>query len=108
MNKLIVDALKTLNVPVAFQKYSGTALTYITFFIYNEQGEAWADDAEIQTGYYVQVDIWSKSDYTTLVNDVIFAMKSVGFIRNYAADLYETDTNTYHKAIRFNYMRGDI
>jgi len=108
MNKLIVDTLKPLNVPIAFQKYSGTASTYITFFIYNEQGEAWADDAEIQTGYYVQVDVWSKSDYTTVVNDVITAMQNEGFIRTYASDLYESAANIYHKAIRFNYMRGDV
>ena len=105
MNKLIIDTLKPLGVPVAFQKYSGSELTYITFFIYNEQGELWADNAEIQTGYYVQVDVWSKTDYTTLVADVIIEMENIGFIRSYATDLYENDTNTYHKSIRFSYTK---
>ena len=105
MNKLIIEILKPLGVPVAFQKYDGKEPTYITFFIYNEQGEAWSDDSEIITGYYVQVDVWSKSDYMALVDNVIIAMQNEGFIRSYAADLYESDTQTYHKAIRFNYMK---
>lgn len=107
MNKLIIDTLKPLNIPVTFQKYDGKSLTYITFFIYNEQGEIWADDTEILTGYYVQVDVWSKSDYITLVESVISLMQNVGFKRTYAIDLYESDTATYHKTIRFNYMKGE-
>jgi len=107
MNKLIIDTLKSLGVPVAFQKYSGSELKYITFFIYNEQGELWGDDTEIQTGYYVQVDVWSKTDYTTIVDNAITTMRDIGFIRSYATDLYENDTNTYHKSIRFSYMKGE-
>lgn len=107
MNETIINTLKPLGVPVVFQKYSGSESTYITFFIYNEQGQFWADDTEIQTGYYIQVDVWSKSNYSALVNDVISLMKNAGFKRNFAADLYEEETNTYHKSIRFNYVKED-
>jgi hypothetical protein len=105
MNKLIMDTLKSLNIPVSFQKYTGSATQYITFFLYGEQGEAWADNLEKETGYYVQVDVWSKSDYTSLVASVTSAMTSAGFKRTYAADMYEQDTQVYHKAIRFNYFK---
>ena len=89
MNTTIKNVLEPLGIPVSFQKYSGTSDTYITFFCYDERGEAWADNIETQTGFYVQVDVWSKTDYTDLVNSVVIAMTNAGFRRGYAADFYE-------------------
>ncbi|HEX9060410.1 MAG TPA: hypothetical protein VF941_09545 [Clostridia bacterium] len=107
VNKLIIDTLKPLNTPVSFQAYSGTASTYITFFIYNELGEAYSENKEKATGFYVQVDIWSKTDYTQLAKDVKTAMENAGFKRTSGADLYESETETYHKAIRFVYVQAN-
>lgn len=104
INKLVIEALKSLNVPVSFQKYNGKESTYITFFNYLEQGEQYADNEEKSTGYYIQIDIWSKSDYTELIENVKNAMETAGFIRTSAADLFESDTKIYHKAIRFFYL----
>lgn len=103
-NSLIVNALKSLGVPVSWQKYSGTETTYITFFSYNEQGEQFADDLELVTGYYVQVDVWSKSDYKNLADQVRSLMEAVGFSRTTAQDLIEFDTLIFHKAMRFSYF----
>lgn len=103
MNKLIIDTLKSLNVPTAFLKYTGSSTTYIVFFVLNEQGELFADNDEISTQYNIQIDIYSKSDYTTLVASVKNALKAVGFKRTYAIDIYENDTNLYHKSLRFYY-----
>lgn len=103
INKLILEALKPLNVPISFQKYNGKESTYITFFNYLEQGEQYADNEEKVTGYYIQIDLWSKSDYTELAKNITDTMKAVGFIRTSAADLFESDTRIYHKAIRFFY-----
>lgn len=69
INKLIIDALKPLNIPVAFQKYSGRAETYITFHEYLAAGEEYEDDDEALTAHYIQVDVWSKSDYKDLATD---------------------------------------
>lgn len=102
--KKIVDILTHLGVPVAFLAYNGTKSTYMTFFCYNEQGEEWAEDSEVATGYSVQIDIWSKSDYTTLEAQVQTAMLDAGFKRTSAQDFYETDTKIYHKAMRFIYI----
>ena len=101
INKLVVEALKPLKVPVSFQKYKGKENTYITFFNYLEQGEQYADNEEKATCFYIQVDVWSKNDYTELVEKVKNAMKAAGFMRTSAADLFESDTKIYHKAIRF-------
>ena len=104
VNKLIKDSLSSLTVPVSFQTYAGTLTTYITFFCYNEQGEAWAEDQEVATGFYVQVDVWSKDDYTTLAGQVQAAMIAAGFSRTTSADLYESDTKIFHRALRFVYV----
>ncbi|WP_411679848.1 hypothetical protein [Clostridium thailandense] len=101
INSLILEALKPLKVPVSFQKYNGKEHTYITFFNYLEQGEQYADNEEKATGYYIQVDVWSKNDYTELVEKVKNYMRFAGFIRTSAADLFENDTKIYHKAMRF-------
>ncbi|MCY6354516.1 hypothetical protein [Clostridium sp. ZS2-4] len=103
INKLVMRALKPLNIPVSFQKYYGKEHTYITFFSYLEKGEQYADNEEKVTGYYIQVDIWSRRDYTNLYEKVKNIMKAAGFIRTSAVDLYEKDTRIYHKAIRFFY-----
>lgn len=102
--KKVKDSLASITVPVSFQVYLGSETTYITYFCYNEQGEEWAENEEIATGYSVQVDIWSKTDYTTLVGQVTAAMLAAGFTRASSQDLYESDTKTYHKALRFVYV----
>ena len=103
-NSLIVNALKSLGVPVSWQVYSGKVTPYITFFCYNQQGELFADDIELITGFYVQVDVWSKNDYSSLVDQVKSNMEAAGFIRTTAQDLFEFDTLIFHKAMRFYYF----
>jgi NADPH-dependent glutamate synthase beta subunit-like oxidoreductase len=49
----------------------------------------------------VQVDVWSKGNYTDLVNAVHEKMLAAGFIKQNFYDLYEDDLKIYHKAMRF-------
>lgn len=104
INSLVVSALASLNVPVVSEKYSGTEKTYITFFIYNRQGEAWADNTEIATGHYIQVDVWSNANCEVLADQVEDLMKSAGFPRTFRRGAYELDTFIYHETIRFSYF----
>lgn len=102
MNKLIIDTLSPLNIPVSFQTYSGVSNQYITFFFYGDKGELYEDDKEASTGYYVQIDIWSKGSYTNLVKEVKRLMTEAGFIKRPSGpELYEDDTKIYHKPLRF-------
>jgi len=100
MNKQIIDALKDLGVSVTFQTYDGTETTYITFFNYLENGSSYADNKETSTGNYIQIDVWSMGDYTTLVDGVLEALKQAEFQRTYVTEMYEKDTGIYHKVIR--------
>lgn len=74
---------------------------YVEYEIFDEFGEEWAENKEIATNYYIQVDIFSKTDYSSLEDMVKQKMASTGFNRSMAADLYEQDTGLYHKAMRF-------
>ena len=104
INKLVIDALRPLNVPVAFQKYSGKEGQYITFHEYLSAGEGYEEDEEALTGHYLQVDIWSKGDYTELAGKVREALVKAGFKRLNEIDLYEEDTKIYHKGMKFYYL----
>lgn len=76
---------------------------YIEYEIFDEDGAAWEEGKEVSTNYYLQVDIFSKGDYTELENKIKKEMINASFERTGGADLYEEDTQLYHKAMRFIY-----
>lgn len=101
INEEVLRTLAGAGAPVRFQHYSGEADPYITFFTYLDRPESHADDGVLSTGYYVQVDVWSKTDYTELVQSVYERMLAAGFVKQNFYDLYEEDLKIYHKAMRF-------
>lgn len=106
INKKVLDTLKPLNVPIGYLKYSGEEDIYITFHEYLQSGDDFEDDEEVFTGHYVQVDVWSKTDYTELVKNIKSYLKLAGFKRLDESDFYEIDTDLYHKGIRFFYLES--
>ncbi|WP_040210854.1 hypothetical protein [Clostridium polynesiense] len=104
INKTIIEILKPLNIPVTFQKYTGKAETYITFHEYLTSGEAYEEDEEALIGHYIQIDIWSKGDYTVIVKEAKEKLRKAGFRRLNESDLYEEDTKIYHKGLKFYYL----
>lgn len=103
INKLIIETLKPLDIPVKKLKYIGDAETYIVFQEYLQQGEGFSEDNEEITGHYIQVNIFSKTDYTSLVKDVKARLINVGFKRQNEYEIYENNTGFYNKIIRFKY-----
>ncbi|RQN12489.1 hypothetical protein EHW71_02415 [Clostridium butyricum] len=104
INKLIIDTLKPIKIPIAFQKYSDKSENYITFHEYLAAGEEYEDDEETFTAHYIQVDVWSKADYTDVVKNIKELMLKAGFKRLNEIDLYEEDTKIYHKGLKFYYL----
>lgn len=104
MKKLVMDTLKPLGIPVRFQYYTGTETTYITFFEYAEPSEQFADGKETIRGHYIQVDIWSKSNYSDIQKQIEKLLDSAGFIRRAPGpEMYEEETKIFHKALRYLY-----
>ena len=106
INKIVLETLAAVGVPVSFQKYTGKENTYITFHEYLQNGEDFSEDQESHTGHYIQIDIWSKSDYTALVTTVKSLALAAGFHRLNEADFYEPDTGIYHKGLKFYYLES--
>lgn len=105
LNSLIINTLKPLGVPVAFQTYSGNESTYITFFEYNQRGALHAEDEEKRIAHSIQVDICSTGDYMNLAKQVKDKLLSIGFTRIMETEFYEPDIKLYQKVIRFNYVQ---
>lgn len=105
LKPFIISILKPLGFPVSGLNYNGSAETYITFFEYNQNGALHADDQELKTSYFFQVDVWSSGDYTELVENVRQAMLNAGFTRTFETEVYENETETFHKVFRFQFVQ---
>lgn len=97
----IKQSLETIGLPVSRLKYLGTAQTYITFFEYSEDVENSSDDEVEIEGHYIQVDLWTKSDFTSYKPLIKLAMKNAGFYFTNGEELYEDDTKIYHWSSRY-------
>lgn len=103
LNPLIKSTLGPIGVPLSFMVYEGTASTYIVYMQYNENGVLFADDEELKARHSVQISIYSKANADSVIDQVETRMKAAGFRRNNKYDLYEEDTKTFHKVIRYFY-----
>lgn len=111
LGKLIIDTLTPLGYPVAKMRYNQKADTYIVFTEYNQAPRMNANDEELITKYFYQVDVFSTSDFTNLVNNVRKELTNVGFKRMFESETYDEDMNMYRSIMRFNfenYIKGDL
>lgn len=99
MNNEIINL--TADKKVYFLHATSPTSPYIEYNIFDEFGEEWAENKEIATTYYVQVDIFSKGNYVELENKIKEKILNAGFERSMSADLYEPDTGLYHKVMRY-------
>src|SRR5690606_7098050 len=79
----------------------GTPDPYVTFFELANVDDQYADDKAYASEIHFQVDVWSKGNTTAIAQEVNKTMETLGFYRTGAVDLYEDDTKTYHKALRY-------
>jgi uncharacterized protein (DUF302 family) len=106
INKLIIDTLQPLNIPVTLLTYGGSETTYVTFNTYLAMGEGFSEDEEELTGHYIQLNVFSITDYTDIVAQVKQLLKSIGFKRTTEIDLYEDTTKLFHKGIKYFYLEN--
>ena len=99
----IKQALETLGVPVEFHTYSGDETTYITYFQFDEEASFNANDQEIATNLYYQINVISKDNYRQLVKDTKQKMSEMGGIRLNEQELFLKEY--YQRSIRFKFTR---
>lgn len=103
VNELILKTLAPLKIPVSAMTYSGKDDTYVIINEYNQASEMNADDKELITKYFYQIDVFSSDDYTDLVKSIRNAMKKAGFGRMFESETYDSDVEKFRKIMRFNY-----
>lgn len=113
MIKTVDDLLKPLNLPTLWEltpdmKKSDIGISYHFF---NEGNLSYGDGADNEAGGALQVDIYSKVDYTNTVIDIKGLLKEGGFRFYEGRDSLEqldNNTNLYHKILIFNYIESEV
>lgn len=93
-------------IPVAHLRYTGSERTYIVWCITQDKPVMSADDEDYGGIGSVDVDIYSEGNYTEIVRKVKQMMKQNGFLWvEDSVEMYEEDTELYHKTISFEKER---
>ena len=109
MNELIkqiftdftVDGVK---IPVKWQFYKGHGEPYVTYTEMDIDNSISGDDELIGYVIYYDFDVYSKGNYTKIIERIKALLKENGFVwqpSRSSMDMYETDTGYYHKTLNF-------
>ena len=94
----------SVEIPVKYLRYKGDKTTYVTYMQQDAQ-ESYAGDDELlgYVGFY-DFDVYSKDDYSNVIEQIKAKMKENGFVwqpSRDSSDMYEDDTGYYHKTLCF-------
>ena len=98
-----------VSIPVAFLRYTGNKTTYITYMLSNTDNSLSAEDQIQNYVDYYDFDIYSKSNYLKIIDEVIKKMTGAGFIwqpSQSSGDMYEDDTGYFHRTLCFAIERS--
>jgi hypothetical protein len=101
-NQEIETLLSGLGVPVSFGFYDGNAETYVTYMQLDKDNVLAGDDAVLGCVQYYDFDVYSKGNYLNVISNLIDIMTAAGWTyqpSRDSPDLYERDTQYYHKTI---------
>lgn len=111
MNEEIVSIFKNFkvkdkNIPVEHLRYKGKAKTFITWAIISEVPSLSGDDEDLYGVTSVDIHIYSDGNYLDIVKEVKKAMKESNWLWSEdSGEMYEDDTELYHKTITFEKER---
>ncbi len=111
MNEEIVSIFKDFKVndksiPVHHLRYKGKTKTFITWSIISEVPSLSGDDEDLYSVTSVDIHIYSDGNYLDIVKEVKKAMKESNWLWSEdSPEMYEDDTELYHKTITFEKER---
>ena len=89
-------------IPVEFITYTGKNKTYITYTFIDDEPALFAEDQEVGSVIYIDIDIFSNGNYLAIEKRIKEVMKENNFVRiGSSPDMYENDTGLYHKTLEF-------
>lgn len=75
----------------------------ITYREENNSPALKGDGRELTSESVMVIDIWATGSTTAIAQAVDSVMAGLNFRREFATDLYETDTGVYHKHMRYRH-----
>lgn len=78
-------------------------LPCITYYEQNNSPALVGDGRELTSESVMVIDVWSKGSTTAIAQAVDSVMAGLNFVREFAGDLYESDTGVYHKSMRYRH-----
>ena len=109
MNELIKSIFKNFTVdgvkiPVKFLKYEGHDEPYVTYMQQDADNSYSGDDDLLGYVDYYDFDVYSKGNYTNIIEELKRILKENGFVwqpSRSSQDFYDNDTGYYHKTLNF-------
>lgn len=96
-------------VPVRFMTYEGHGEPYVIFSRECDDSSYAGDDSILGYVTYYDFDVYSKGNFTELVNAVKDKMENAGWtwqVSRSSSDMYEDDTGYFHVTLSFAKERG--
>lgn len=91
-----------LDVPVAHFKYKGKEKAYVVWTIIDETPLSASDDEIDYSEVTVDIDIYSESNYLSLMSSIKKIMKDNEWLWDGdSPEMYEEDTKLYHRTCTF-------
>lgn len=104
INKIIIDTLKPLNIPVYYMVAGKQTDKFITFAIYNEKDTDRFDNKNLSETYYIALNYWYKNPGDIgLYKQIKQLLKQNGFRFDGSNDLKDGDY--YGKNLDFIYKQ---
>ena len=106
-NGFTVDGIE---IPVSFMYYEGHGEPYITYMQIDADSSYSGDDELLGYADYYDFDVYSKSDYTNIIESVKSILKENDIMFSpsmSSSDMYEPDTGYYHKTLCFMILRQE-
>lgn len=115
MNSVIEEIFKDFAVdkvpiPVAYMFYEGHGEPYVVYMQQDADKSLSGDDELIGYVDYYDFDVYSKGNWKSIVESVKDLLTANGFIwqpSRSSQDMYETDTQYYHKTLNFAYLKEE-
>ena len=93
-------------IPVAHLRYKGNSKKYVTWTITGEEPALSANDEDLCSLVSVDVDIFSDGNYLDIEKQIKQKMKNNDWVWvEDSEEMYEEDTEIYHKTISFEKER---
>ena len=98
--------VKNVSIPVAYLRYKGKSKTFITWGILSEKPILNANDEDLYSVVEIDIHIFSDGNYLDIVKEVKKLMKNNEWVWvEDSTEMYEEDTELYHKTITFEKER---